>query len=131
MQVFNTMTAEGKKRYRAWRDCSIAVALFSMMQGAYATQLSNFAAGWESEAAAIAPVILLIISAIGVVTAGIATISAVMAKKNQQPLQWQLWGLLGGALAVVVPTFILATSGSLTSGEGDAAGAMSRLNIGY
>lgn len=96
---------------------------------AKATGISSLTANWKSETQEIVPVILLIVAGLGVITAAIAVISGVMAKKNQEPLKWQLWGLVGGALAVIVPVLIMATAGSLGSGQGDASGTMKGLGI--
>lgn len=96
---------------------------------AKAKGVSSLTANWKSETQEIVPVILLIIAGLGVITAAIAVISGVMAKKNQEPLKWQLWGLVGGALAVIVPVLIMATAGSLGSGQGDASGTMKGLGI--
>lgn len=96
---------------------------------AKAKGISSLTANWKSETQEIVPVILLIVAGLGVITAAIAVISGVMAKKNQEPLKWQLWGLVGGALAVIVPVLIMATAGSLGSGQGDASGTMKGLGI--
>lgn len=96
---------------------------------AKAKGVSSLTANWKSETQEIVPVILLIVAGLGVITAAIAVISGVMAKKNQEPLKWQLWGLVGGALAVIVPVLIMATAGSLGSGQGDASGTMKGLGI--
>lgn len=94
-------------------------------------KLSKLSEGWQDEAGAVVPVILMIVAGIGVVIAGIAVISGIMAKKNQEPLKWQLWGVIGGGLAVIVPVLILATAGSVGSGQGDADNTMKSLNIKY
>jgi len=94
-------------------------------------RLSTLSTGWQSEAGAVVPVVLMIVAGIGVIIAAIAVISGVMAKKNQEPLKWQLWGVIGGALAVIVPVLILATAGSVGSGQGNAAGTLNNLNIKY
>lgn len=91
--------------------------------------ISSLTDNWKSETTAIVPTILFIVAGIGVIIAAIAIISGIMAKKNQEPLKWQLWGLVGGALAVIVPVLILATAGTLGSGGGDAASTMSNLGL--
>lgn len=93
--------------------------------------LSSLSGNWKKEAGDVVPVILMIIAGIGVIIAAIAVISGVMAKKNQEPLKWQLWGVIGGALAVIVPVLVLATAGSVGSGQGRASGTMQELNIKY
>lgn len=113
------------------RRFTLGAMLLAMAQPTWAFTLATFAEGWKSEAGTILPAVLLITAGIGVVIAGFATISGIMAKKNQQPLQWQLWGIIGGGLAVVIPAFILATSGSLTSENGNAEDVLSELSIDY
>lgn len=109
---------------------SLAV-LFSEAAMASSFKLSNLSRGWLDEAGEVVPVILMIVAGIGVIIASIAVISGIMAKKNQEPLKWQLWGVIGGALAVIVPVLILATAGSVGSGQGNASGTLNQLNIKY
>lgn len=109
---------------------SLAV-LFSEAAMASGFKLSNLSRGWLDEAGEVVPAILMIVAGIGVIIASIAVISGVMAKKNQEPLKWQLWGVIGGALAVIVPVLILATAGSVGSGQGNASGTLNQLNIKY
>lgn len=102
-----------------------------LSEAAFAMKLSALSTSWKSEAAEVIPVVLMIIAGIGVIIAAIAVISGVMAKKNQEPLKWQLWGVIGGALAVIIPVLILATAGSVGSGKGNAEGTMKELGIGF
>jgi|GEM_PF-2414397 len=109
-----------------------AAGVFALMlasNAVMAQQLSTFAAVWRSEAAAIVPVILLVIAGIGVCIAAWGVISGVLTKKQNQPLTWQVAAVIGGGLAVVIPIIILAVSGSLTGGAGNAGGTMNSLGI--
>lgn len=107
------------------------MAYSSTASAAGGTLLSNFATGWKSEAKIIVPIILLLIAAAGIFFAGWGILSAISTKKQQQPLTWQLFAVLGGALAVVVPIIVLGFAGSATNGEGDAESQMSELGINY
>ncbi|MNJ55170.1 hypothetical protein D3C77_506450 [compost metagenome] len=93
--------------------------------------LSDFSSGWKQEAKEIFPVVLLILAGVGVVTATVGTISAIFAKKQQQPLSWQGWAVFGGAAAVVIPVIILAASGSLTGGNSNASNQLDELGVEY
>lgn len=106
-----------------------AMMMLLLSHHAAALQISDFSANWESEASAIVPVVLLIVAAIGIIIAGTAIISGVSAKRNRQPLEWQTWGVIGGGLVTVIPVILLALSGSLTSGEGDADSVMNSLGL--
>src|SRR5690606_3530160 len=94
--------------------------LLVMSTSAHALKPSNLSGGWKSETAAIAPVILLGIMALGIILAGWAAISGVIAKKNQEPLRWQLFGVIGGAVAITIPAILLAFAGSLSDGNDNA-----------
>jgi len=95
------------------------------------TLVSDFATGWKDEAKIILPVILLLFAAAGIIMAAWGVISSITTKKQQQPLTWQLWAICGGAAAVVIPVIILAASGSLTSGEGNATNQFDELGVSY
>lgn len=96
-----------------------------------ATMLSGLFGGMKSEMKEIVPIVLLIFAAIGIFFAVWGIISSISAKKNQQPLSWQLYAVIGGATAVVAPLWILATSGSLTNGQGNAASQFDELGVKY
>lgn len=83
------------------------------------------------EASIIAPVFLLLVAAAGVCIAGWAVISGVMEKKKNQPLTWQVGGVIGGSLAVIVPLFIFAFTGSMSGGDSEAASMLDSLNVDY
>ncbi|MCF6783420.1 hypothetical protein [Stutzerimonas stutzeri] len=105
--------------------------LLVMSTSAHALKLSNLSSGWKSEMAAIAPVILLGIMALGIIMAGWAAISGVIAKKNQEPLRWQLFGVIGGAVAITIPAILLAFAGSLSDGNDNAGSVLNDLQIDY
>ena len=117
------------------RLSAVAVAaslpLMMVSMPAHAFKLSELFTGMKSEAAVIVPVVLLIIMGGGVIIGGWAVISGIMAKKNQEPLKWQVAGVVGGAIAIIFPLILLAFAGSLSNEQGDAQGVMSELNIKY
>ncbi|MDZ5605229.1 hypothetical protein SJI00_20870 [Pseudomonas sp. RP23018S] len=93
--------------------------------------LSTFMEGWKDETKIGLPILLLLIGGLGVLFASWGIISAISTKKQNQPLTWQLFAILGGAAAVVGPIFVLATSGSLTSGQGNGSSQFDDLGIKY
>lgn len=115
---------------KATRICSAAL-LLTMTPGAYALKASDLGLGWMEELGILAPIILAGFALAGIITAASAVISSIYAKKNQQPLSWQLWGAFGGAVCVVIPVLILAFAGSFSDEQGNAEGVMSELNIDY
>ena len=110
---------------------TLSIPMLLVSTQAHALKGSDLAMGWKAEMAAIAPVWLLGVMAIGICIAGWAAISGVLAKKNQEPLKWQLFGVVGGAIAIVIPVVLLAFAGSLSDERGNAEGVMSELNIRY
>ena len=98
---------------------------------AAAFQLSDIFTGIGEEVSLILPIVMLCIAALGIGTAGWAILSAIGAKRTNQPLSWQMWGMIGGAAAVIVPLFVLAAAGSLSGGEGDASSSLDSLGLDY
>lgn len=93
--------------------------------------LSDYFTGMKAEGKEILPIILLGIGAIGIIFAAWGIISAIQTKKNQQPLSWQLFAIFGGACAVIAPVWILAASGSMTGGAGNASEQFDELGVKY
>jgi len=58
--------------------------------------ISDWVTNIGDEIAIIVPIVVVILGAIGVLMAGFGIISAVMAKKNRQPLEYQHWLIVGG-----------------------------------
>lgn len=92
---------------------------------------STLGTGWDQEVKKLVPVAMLIIAGLGVCFAGVAVISGIQAKRNQRPLEWQVWGVIGGALAVIIPLIILATAGSIGNNQGNADSTMTNLGLQY
>lgn len=96
-----------------------------------APMISTFLEGWKDETKIGLPILLLMIGGLGVLFGAWGIISAIQTKKQNQPLTWQLFAIIGGAAAVVGPVFILAMSGSLTSGQGNGSNQFDDLGIKY
>jgi hypothetical protein len=108
-----------------------SLPLMMVSMPAHAFKLSKLFSGMKTEMATIVPVVLLGIMGIGVIIGGWAIISGTLAKKNQEPLKWQVAGVIGGAMAIIFPLILLAFAGSMSNEQGDAEGVMSELNINY
>ncbi|MDH4602459.1 hypothetical protein [Pseudomonas syringae] len=105
---------------------SLSLVFFSRAASA---KFSDLAPDWKVELGAVAQIVLLGIAAVGVCTAGMAVITGIKAKKDGRPLEWQTWGFIGGALATVIPFFILAMAGSLTGDDGNGQSSLNELNL--
>lgn len=92
-------------------------------------KISGLTSGWTTELSESTKFYLLAIAAAGICLGSWSTISAIMAKKNQEPLKWQGWGLVGGGAAVIVPVLILAFAGSIGGGSGGASTTFTKLGI--
>lgn len=108
-----------------------SLPLMMVSMPAHAFKLSDLFTGMKAEAAVIVPVVLLCIMGLGVIIGGWAVISGTLAKKNQEPLKWQVPGVIGSAIAIIFPLILLAFAGSLSNDQGNAEGVMSELNIKY
>lgn len=73
------------------------------------------------EIAVIVPIIVVILGAIGVLMAGFGIISAVMAKKNRQPLEYQHWLIVGGVLCVLLIPLVIAIGESVSGQDAEAS----------
>lgn len=102
---------------------------YSGLADAANLKISDFATGWKDEIKIIVPIFLLLFAALGIFFAAWGIISAITTKKQNQPLSWQLFSIVGGALAVVVPVIVLATAGSVTSNNGNASSTLSELGV--
>lgn len=110
-----------------------AVVVLSMSAQVHAAtfSLSKIFDGIKTEGAAIAPILLILFALVGVVITGSSLISAWSNKKNNQPLSWQLWGVIVGALTTVIPVVIMAFAGTLTGGVSSGDDAVNQLNLTY
>jgi|GEM_PF-5251598 len=91
-----------------------AVTLALFIPGTANAALSDWVANIGKEFATVLPVIVSIMGLLGVALAGFGIISAVMAKKNQRPLEFQGWFIVGGVLLVLLIPFVIATGDSVS-----------------
>jgi hypothetical protein len=99
----------------------VAQVYFAVMAGVIVPSMANAAiSDWFTnigeEFAKIVPIIVVILGSVGVLMAGFGIISAVMAKKNQRPLEHQPHMIIGGVLCVLLIPFVINMSESV-SGE--------------
>ncbi|WP_273208935.1 hypothetical protein [Marinobacter subterrani] len=76
--------------------------------------ISDWATNIGDEFAVIVPIIVTILGAVGVLMAGFGIISAVMAKKNRQPMEYQHWLIIGGVLCVLLIPFVIGMGESIS-----------------
>lgn len=97
----------------------IAQVYFAVMAGfimpslAHA-KISDWFKNIGDEFAAIVPIIVVILGSAGILMAGFGIISAVMAKKNRQPMEYQHWLIIGGVLCVLLIPFVIGLGESIT-----------------
>lgn len=106
-------------------------ALMLLLSFEASAKVSDWTNTGKGEIAAIVPVVLLGIMAIAVCVGTYAVISGIQAKKNNEPLKWQHWGVIGAAFCLVVPGFLLATSGSIGGNESASGATLNELGIQY
>ena len=91
--------------------------------------VANILTGIEGELRDIMPIAMLIIGSVGMIIAGISLISAWSAKKNKQPLEWQGWGIVIGALVTIVPLIVSSFTGTLSGGNADGSQMIDSMNL--
>lgn len=93
----------------------LALFLSAVIPGtANAAGISSWIQNIGKEVSIIVPIAVVILGAVGVVMAGFGIISAVMAKKNRQPLEYQHWLIVGGVLCVLLIPFVIAIGESIS-----------------
>lgn len=92
---------------------AVLVATFLIPMSANAA-LSDWVTNIGEEFKAAVPIIVFILGAIGICMAGFGILSAVGAKKNRQPLEYQHWVIIGGVLCVLLIPFVLALGESIS-----------------
>lgn len=83
--------------------------------------LSDWFTNLGKEVSIIIPIIIAILAALGLALAGFGIFSAVMAKKNQRPLEFQLWFIVGGVLLLLLIPFVAAVGESVSGEDAGAA----------
>ena len=133
MKAINTMIYTALFYKNAIQRIFATGIILTMSAQAHAAtfSLSGIFDGIRDEGAAIAPTVLILFALVGVVIAGSSLVSACSNKNNNQPLSWQLWGLIVGALTTVIPVVIMAFAGTLTGGVSSGDDAVNQLNLTY
>ena len=119
----NTPTCRGRQPGRVGMRVAqvyTAVATSLLIPSVANAKISDWFTNIGTEVAVIVPILIVILGAAGILMAGFGIISAVMAKKNQRPLEHQHWLIIGGVLCVLLIPFVLGMSESI-SGQ-DAGG---------
>lgn len=131
MNHFNSLFVRIALQYRT---CCLAVMSALMLLAspmAHAAKMSTYFTGIGTEFAAGLRLGLLIVAGVGILTAGIAILTWIQASRRNEPAKWQLYGVIGGALATIVPLIVLAMAGSLSNETGGAANMFNELGIQY
>lgn len=93
-----------------------AMSGFIMPSMAHA-KMSDWFTNIGDEFAAIVPIIVIILGSVGILMAGFGIISAVMAKKNRQPMEYQHWLIIGGVLCVLLIPFVIGLGESISGDD--------------
>ncbi|ARM86310.1 hypothetical protein [Marinobacter salarius] len=106
-----------------WRFAQVYVALigaFILPATAHA-KLSDWLVSLGEEFGIGIPIVIVILGAVGVALAGFGILSAVMAKKNQRPLEHQGWFIVGGVLLVLLIPFVAGLGESISGEDAESA----------
>lgn len=111
----------------------VAVVAGLLVPAVANAKISDWFQQIANEASVIIPIIIVILGAAGVLMAGFGIISAVMAKKNQRPLEHQHWLIIGGVLCVLLIPFVIGMGDSITGEDtsGNVKGFLQGDDISY
>lgn len=109
--TLNNPASRAPKRLAQAYGAAVATFLVPMTANA---AIKDWVKNIGDEFAAIMPILVMILGAVGIALAGFGIISAVMAKKNRQPLEYQHWMIVGGVLCVLLIPFVLALGESIS-----------------
>jgi len=106
-----------------WRIAQVYVAVFGalLIPATANAAISDWFVNLGNEVGIIIPIVIVIMGALGVAFAGFGIISAIMAKKNQRPLEYQGWFIAGGALLVLLIPFVAGIGESLSGEDAESA----------
>ncbi|EMO9521228.1 hypothetical protein ACR3H8_20500 [Pseudomonas aeruginosa] len=128
-EVYDNLSIYAFVKYTTSRVAQM-FGLMAVAGAAHAGQkISGMTNGWTTELGAGVTFFLLCLAAFGIVLTTVAAVSAIFAKKNQEPLKWQGWALGLGPAAVIMPVIIFAVAGSLGGGGGNASSTFNKLGI--
>lgn len=117
------------RRMVMWLKALLPVALIAVSSSAHAAKLSTYFTNMTSELSAGMKFGLLLASAAGILIGVFSLVSFMIAKKNQEPAKWQMWGMVIGGVILIAPLLMLAVAGSITGGSGGAAQTFNDLGI--
>lgn len=107
----------------------LPVVLISAAPSAHAAKLSTYFTNMTAELSAGMKFGLLLASAAGILIGVFSLVSFMIAKKNQEPAKWQMWGMVIGGVILIAPLLMLAVAGSITGGSGGATQTFNDLGI--
>ena len=116
--VSNPDKVLGTRCLQIWAAITFSIWMPST---AHAGGFSDWIVNIGKEFAAATPVIIGILAALGIMLAGFGVVSAIMAKKNQRPLEYQMWFVVGGVVLVLLIPFVSAVGESLSGQDAGAA----------
>ena len=88
-------------------------------------QLSARSQGISEETGTIFTEIVFWVKILGAITFMVAIVSAIKKKKQQQELDWEVWGMIGGAVLTVAMLFLGDTASTLSGQDVQIAPAAS------
>ncbi|TBW57358.1 DUF3995 domain-containing protein [Marinobacter halodurans] len=95
---------------------ALALAMAPVTAFAEGKGISSWFTNFGGEFSTIVGVIVVIIGGLGICFTGFGIISALVAKKNREPMGYQPWFIFGGILAILLVPFI-AAMGTSVSGQ--------------
>lgn len=114
MKMFRTaIHAFFKIRSRVAATMTLALTSLMIPSLAHA-KLSDWIVNIGQEFKLAVPVVVAILGALGVMLAGIGIWSAIMAKKNRQPLEYQGWFVGGGVLLILLIPLVIGLGASIS-----------------
>lgn len=113
----NMATLVGQRALQVYATVAASLFLPATANAAISDWITNIG----QEIAIIVPIIVVILGAVGVIMAGFGIISAVMAKKNRQPLEYQHWLIIGGVLCVLLIPFVIAVGESVSGQDAETS----------
>lgn len=107
-----------------------AILAMSMMPLMAEAKISDWFASGGNEVVTIVKWFVIMLGAAGIAFAGFGVVSAIMAKKNRQPLEYQGYFIGGGVVCILLIPFVVAMGGSMSGSEDTGTIMNSTLNGG-
>lgn len=121
-----TRTTENRKtvweKRLGWRFAQIYAAIFGalIIPSTANAKISDWIKAIGDEFAAAVPIIVVILGGVGIALAGFGILSAIMAKKNQKPLDYQGWFVGGGTLLLLLIPFVISMGESMSGQDAES-----------